>query len=161
MIRKALTFKAMASAASLTAALAMAACSTMSASYHSPVLPAVQANDSYYVKGHDAVEARATQRSPKVSFSMAKRSSVVSASAASSWGRGSPGVMNSAEAAITSGSSGRQRESATMKPPLPPAEQLYASRNACLRDSASVPVAARTSIPIAAQEQLVVELYSK
>lgn len=57
--------KVVASATSLTAALAMAACTTMSTSYHSPVLTAVQANDSYFVKGHDAVEARAAQRAPK------------------------------------------------------------------------------------------------
>lgn len=47
------------------AALALAACATMSTSYHTPVLTAVQANDSYFIKGHDAVEARGAQRSPK------------------------------------------------------------------------------------------------
>ena len=55
--------KAMASAAALAAALAVAACATTA--YHTPLLAPVQASDSYYVKGHNAVAARAAERAPK------------------------------------------------------------------------------------------------
>lgn len=59
MIRTGLIRTGMAS----VAALAVAACVT---TYHTASLPApVQSADSYYVKGHNAVAARAAERSPK------------------------------------------------------------------------------------------------
>lgn len=59
MIRKAITRTAMASVAALT----VAACATTA--YHAPVAAPVQVSDSYFAKGHNAVAARAAERSPK------------------------------------------------------------------------------------------------